>query len=102
MTPQRYISIHYSDTEIQLVESKIGSLLVDRGYELSNLPSINLNNFQRQQLKIEDWWYRVQFRIKRLGLSLFIANFLSKKLGLKSWQKQIKLEMNEIEKKYLK
>lgn len=91
-----------SDFEIQLVESKVGSLLVDRGYELSNLPAINPNNFQRQQLKIEDWWYRVQFRIKRLGLSLFIADFLSRKLGLKSWQKQIKLEMNEIEKKYLK
>lgn len=91
-----------SDLEIQLVESKVGFLLVDRGYELSNLPYINPDQFQRQQLKIEDWLYRVKFRLNRLGLSLFIADFLSRKLGLNSWQKQIKLQINEIEKKYLK
>lgn len=91
-----------SDLEIQLVESKVGSLLTDRGYELSQLPHINVNQFQRQQLKIEDWWYRVQFRIKRVGLFLFISDFLSRKLHLKSWEKQVKLKMNEIEKKHLK
>jgi hypothetical protein len=91
-----------SDVDIQLVELKVGDLLTDRGYELSSLPSIKPNGLQKKQLQIENWWVKVLFRVKSLGLSLFLADFISRKLGLKSWQKQVKLTINEIIKKRLK
>ncbi|MCS6942442.1 MAG: sulfotransferase [Geminocystis sp.] len=91
-----------SNFEIQLVESKVGDLLVDRGYQKSGLPPITVNSTTRKWLQVYDWWYRLQFRIKRFGLPLVLADFLSRKLGLKQWQKRVKLAINEVQKRHLK
>lgn len=91
-----------SEVEIQLIESKVADLLTNRGYELSGKPLIQPHSLQIKQLQIQNWWGKVIFRVERLGLSLFLADFISRKLGFKSWQKQIKLTINDIEKKYLK
>ncbi|BAQ62825.1 sulfotransferase domain superfamily [Geminocystis sp. NIES-3708] len=91
-----------SDFEIGLVESKIGNLLTNRDYELSGVKSVNPNFLVKKKLKIQNWWAKVKFRINRLGISLFLADFISRKLGLKSWQKQVTLSINEITKKNLK
>jgi Sulfotransferase family len=91
-----------SEVEIQLIESKVGDLLTNRGYELSGKPLIQPHSLQIKQLQLQNDWGKVTFRVKRLGLSLFLADFISRKLGLKSWQKRVKLNINEIEKKYLK
>ncbi len=91
-----------SNFEIQLVESKVGDLLVERGYQKSGLPPTTVNLFTRKWLQIDNWWYRLQFRIRRFGLLLVVADFLSRKLGLKQWQKRVKLAINEVQKRHLK
>jgi hypothetical protein len=91
-----------SEREIQLVESRIGKMLEKRGYELSGLPSLTVTPIIERQLKFQDWWKRVQFRIQRHGLPLFIKSFLSRRLGSKAWRKQVQLQINAIEVSRLK
>lgn len=91
-----------SDREIQLIESKIGNMLVERNYELSNLPSIEVTPAMVQKLKLQDWFKKIQFRIKRFGLPLFLADNLSRRLQLNSWQKNIKLKINDVQRSHLK
>lgn len=91
-----------SSEEIQLVESKVKDLLSSRGYELSGLPTLEITPMMRQKLKFQNWWLKLQFRINYFGLSLVISDYFSRKLGLKSWQKEIKLKMDQIVIKNLK
>jgi hypothetical protein len=91
-----------SNREIQLVEARIGKMLKERGYELSDLPPLTVTPAIKQQLKLQDWWKRLQFRIQRHGLLLFIKSYLSRRLGLKGWQKQVQLQINAIEVSRLK
>lgn len=91
-----------SDFDIGLIESKTGNLLTHRNYELSGVTLINPNGLMKQQLKIQNWWAKVTFRINRFGIYLFLADFISRKLGLNSWQKQVTLSINDITQKTLK
>lgn len=91
-----------SDRDIQLVEARVADMLVERGYELSGLPRITVTPVIEQRLRLQDWLARAQFRLKRNGLPLFMSDYLSRHLRLKSWQKRIKLELNAIETKRLK
>ncbi|MBR8828130.1 MAG: sulfotransferase [Gomphosphaeria aponina SAG 52.96 = DSM 107014] len=91
-----------SEHEIQLVESRIGQMLTERGYELSLLPSLKVPPMMELKLKLQDKWERFQFRLRRYGLPLFVSDYLSRRFGRKEWQKQIKLQLNAIDKKYLK
>lgn len=91
-----------SSEEIQLVESKVKDLLSSRGYELSGLPTLEITPMMRQKLKFQNWWFKLQFRINYFGLSLVVSDYFSRKLDLKSWQKEIKLKMDQIVIKNLK
>ncbi|HAC66262.1 MAG TPA: sulfotransferase [Cyanothece sp. UBA12306] len=91
-----------SQAEIQLIESRIADVLEKRGYELSGFPLIKVSNLQQKQLRLQDWWSRVQFRVKRFGLLLFIEDYLARKSKIKPWQRKVKQKTNEISKRYLK
>jgi len=91
-----------SATEMQLVEARTGNMLVERGYELSGLPSLKVSSFGELRLKLQDWWARLQFRLKRLGLPLFVSDYLSRNLGIEQWQRRVKLQINAIEEAYVK
>ncbi|GBF81425.1 hypothetical protein AsFPU1_2838 [Aphanothece sacrum FPU1] len=91
-----------SEDEVQLVESRIGHLLKDRGYELSGLPHREVTSSRQKQLRLQDWLFRTQFRVKRFGLGLFLADYVSRKLRIKPLQKSLQLKMNEITTRYIK
>ena len=91
-----------SNTEIQLIEHRIAKMLAERNYELSNLPSIQVTPAMVRKLKLQDWLKRIQFRINRLGLPLFLADNLSRRLQLGSWQKNVKLKINSVQRSHLK
>lgn len=91
-----------SEREIQLIESRVGDLLVKNGYELSGLPTLTVSPLLIRQLKLQDWWARLQFRRQRNGLALVVSDTISRRLGLKQWQKRIKARLNAIEEEYLK
>jgi hypothetical protein len=91
-----------STEEIRLIESRIADMLVDRGYPLSGLPPLKISAMMEQQLRLQDWWAKVVFRIKRFGLTLFLLDYLTRRLRVKPLQKRVRLKLNEIETSYLK
>jgi Sulfotransferase family len=91
-----------SEREIRLVESRVGNLLTERGYESSGLPPIEVTPLMRRQMRFQDWSFRAQHRLKVFGLPLFLADTLTRKLGWKALQKPIRLKMNAIEVSRLK
>lgn len=91
-----------SEEEIRLVESRASDLLVSRGYQLSGLPPLELTPSMERNLKFQNWWFKVKFRIERFGLTLFLADYISRKLNIKPLNKKVSLKMNEISTRYLK
>ena len=91
-----------SDRQIQLAEARIMTMLTERGYELSQLPKLTITPFLAKRLQIHDWWERALFRLRRNGFPLFVADYLSRKLGLTQWQKNVRLKLNAVEAAHLK
>ncbi|MGF1482413.1 MAG: sulfotransferase [Cyanophyceae cyanobacterium] len=91
-----------SEREVRLVESRIGQMLAERGYELSGLPPLVVTPVIKTQLQLQDWSSRLQFRIQRNGLPLVLSDYLARRLGIKQWQKRLQLKLNAIEAATLK
>jgi hypothetical protein len=90
-----------TEREIQLIEARTGEMLVSRGYELSRLPRLDTAAIE-PKLKLENWLMRKLFRVRLYGLSLVMADFVSRRLGLQGWQKRVQLRMNAIDNAGLK
>ena len=91
-----------SEREIRLVESRISNMLLERGYKLSGLPPLAVSAMEIKRLRLQDWWARVLFRVRRYGLVLFLSDYISRRLGLKQWQKKTKLRINTVNTNLLK
>jgi hypothetical protein len=76
-------------------------MLVERGYELSQLPPIDTSAIE-QKLKLEDWLRRKLFRVRHYGLHLVTTDFVSRRLGFKGWQKRVQVRLNAIDNACLK
>lgn len=85
-----------SEREIRLVESRVAPMLTNRGYKLSGLPLLEVDPLMKRQLRLHDWAGRVRSRIRNNGLPLFLADYASRKLGMKRWQKRVQLQINEV------
>src|SRR6516225_8210575 len=72
-----------SENDIRLAEARIGSMLVERGYKLSNLPPLTLTPDMERYLRRQDYWRRLHFRLKRIGYSLVVQEYLTRRLGLR-------------------
>ncbi|MBR8831198.1 MAG: hypothetical protein N5P05_002964 [Chroococcopsis gigantea SAG 12.99] len=88
--------------DIQLIECQLKGLLEKRGYEHSGLPIIELSPAQIKQLKLQNRVGCLKFRLKRYGFNLTVKSYLAKKLGLTNLQKVAQIEINEIDKLYVK
>ena len=88
--------------QCRYVESKIGRILEDRGYDLSQANSTPLNWPTRFYLRLEDVVKRHQFRIRRYGLSLWFMDMLSRRLSIRTLQKALLLKINDIDQQHLR
>ena len=91
-----------SPTEIQWVEARVGERLAMRGYEASGQPPIAVNGLLLGQLKISNVLGRLNFRIKRYGLSTAVLEIVGRRLKLKPLERNIQLKINEVDRQYLK
>jgi hypothetical protein len=91
-----------SNYEIQLAESRISTLLEERGYQLSGLPLLKITQWLRWRLLVSSRWARRLFRLRRHGFRLYLENVLSHRLPFKGWRKNVQLKINAIEQKHCK
>ncbi len=91
-----------SNDEIQLAESRISTMLEERGYQLSGLPLLKITPWLRWRMAMSDRWARRLFRIRRYRLRLYLEYILSRRLPFKGWRKSVHLKINAIEQKHCK
>jgi hypothetical protein len=92
----------FSEKEIRLVESRIGPLLAERGYEPSGLPPLQPSLLTRLGLVLSDRWFRARFRLRRYGLRLTFADFLARRSGVRRWRHAVRRRINAIENAHLR
>lgn len=88
--------------EVRLLESRIGKMLVERGYELSGLPPIQVTPFTRGFLAIDHRTRRASARRKKLGSRLYWADVLSKRLGTRKWRRDVTLRVYALQNSQLR
>ena len=92
-----------SNYEIQLVESRISTMLEERGYQLSGLPVLKITPWLRWRMLMSDRWGRQLFNLRRYGFGLYLQDVLARRLlPFKGWRKRVQLKTNAIDNKHLK
>ena len=91
-----------SASEIRLLEAKIGNILLEHDYELSQLPPLTVNQIRDLTLKLHSKFAVILGRINIYGLQLILSSFVARHFQLKQWQKQILLQCNDIDTARLK
>ena len=87
----------YSIRELQLVEGKIGEMIVSRGYELSGHKPIEPGTLELAKLFLWNKSYRIRFNLRKYGLTLYLSWILSKRFGWPSWRESCQKNINKID-----
>ncbi len=91
-----------SPNEVRLAEARIGDMLIERGYELSGYPPLEVSPAMARRLQIHSRYNCLKFRRKRFGTGLVLADWVTRRCGPRSMQRRVKERINAIETKYLK
>ena len=91
-----------SEEEIRLVETKVGPLLRERGYQPSGLAPIQVTESMKQALLIQDRKAGRSFRIKRYGLPLLILAKIARRLPFPRLKARIGDKINAIDRKHMR
>lgn len=86
-----------SKREIQLIESRIAPLLVERGYPLSGLPHLRVSKMGRLWLKIQNKLGILSRKTGRYGLPLTSADLIARRLRLNGLSDRIRQKINAID-----
>lgn len=91
-----------SDREVRLIESKVGVLLEQKGYEPSGKPTLQVGPLSAWGLRAQSAYLTRMFRIKKYGLRLWMRRALGRFFGMKSWSEKSALEFGKIKEQHLK
>ncbi len=91
-----------SNYEIQLAESRISTMLEERGYQLSGLPLLKITPWLRWRMAVSNRWVRHLFRLRRYRFRLYLEEVLSRRLPFKGWRKSVQLKINAVDRKHCK
>jgi hypothetical protein len=88
--------------ELQLVDWKLGDMLVQRRYELSGFRPQRPTVLELLAIAVQDKHYRARFRMKRYGFALYMENLLASRAQIQSWRDSCQRRLNQIDLKFLK
>lgn len=92
-----------SEREIRLVESRVGPMLAERGYEHSGLPPLEVTPWMKRQLEWQCHRYRALYRWRFLGPRLYVEDWISRHVGgPTSWRRNVTERVNEVVRASLK
>lgn len=89
-------------SQIQLLEARMGSLLEERGYELSGHPPRTLGLLTRAKLNFQDKFARNRHRIRRYGFRLWLQEKAARRFGSQAERLRLQQQINTIDQQYLK
>lgn len=75
--------------EVQLVEARVGDLMLQRGYSHSGLGKEHPGVFARFKFLVENKIRKLLFRLDSYGFRLFVEELISRRLGLKWWRQRL-------------
>jgi hypothetical protein len=81
--------------QVRLAEARIGGMLVERGYELSGYPPLEVPPAMRRRLQIQNRWSTAMQRRRRFGTALFLADAFTRRLGPRIWQDRVRMRLNK-------
>lgn len=88
-----------SKRDIQLIEAALGGRMKERGYELSGPEQLKLTLLEIKILEFSNRASRAYSRLKRIGIYLFISDFLSRRLHCKQWQYRVTAHISKLKNK---
>lgn len=88
--------------ELQLIEGKVGEMLVSRDYALSGYGAAQPGSIEEIRLILKNKNSRIRHQLNRYGLGLYIQSFLAARTGLVSWQSACQKRKNQIDLEHLK
>jgi hypothetical protein len=91
-----------SEQEIAWVESRAAEQMATRGYLLSGRSIEAVGPLQRRMLEVDDYAKRVAFRVRRNGIGLSLADWITRRVGADSMQRTLRLRINAVEAKHLR
>lgn len=91
-----------SPREIQLVEARVGDMLIECGYRLSGLPRIHVSPWMAYRLRWHSRFRTARFGMRRYGPLLYSADLITRRFGPKRLKRLLTLRMNEVESRHLK
>lgn len=86
-----------SEREIRLVEHRVGSLLAERGFEPSGLPTLEPSKVLDVRLRLESRFKMWKQRIDKFGLRLFVERGLARFIPIPAYRRSVRLRFNAIE-----
>lgn len=93
---------NFKPFDIQLCESRIASMLLTRGYNLSGLPRLKNTKFLNWKMTLHDRIFKIKFNIKRYSFGLWIIDLFIRRLHLNIGREKIFRAKAEIERMHLK
>lgn len=93
---------HCGTRELQWVDWKLSSLLLQRNYELSGFGPRKPTLLELATIYLQDKYYRVRYEVRQYGLSLYLQNLVAVGLHIPPWRDWCQIRINEIDLKYLK
>jgi len=84
-----------SESEVRLIEARIGPMLVDRGYELSGLPPRNVTPWLQWALRRQDRLARIRHRMRTLGWQLYLEDVIARRFGPQTWRDRVRFRVND-------
>ena len=86
----------YTPHQLAQVEAEIGEMLSQRGYPLSGVAPRRPTRIAKLGLDIQNWAYRVRYRVRHYGVALVGAEFLARRLGLRSLRSRMQHRLDEV------
>ncbi|MDH3711269.1 MAG: sulfotransferase [Cyclobacteriaceae bacterium] len=88
--------------EIQLVEVCADELLLNAGYEHSQLPILHISSLKKLQLNMRNRYNKIRFFINKYGLLLWLLSITSRRLPFDDLRTDIQLRIDEVTNKHMK
>ena len=86
-----------SDHDVALLEGRLGDRLVDRGYIPANANPKRVGALRARYLQMTDRLNRAYGRAQHYGMSLYVRDVVSRRLGLSGTQRTVAAQINLID-----